>query len=47
MDTMTDGELAVQEAKKATRLEILRMLDKVTSLDDLEQVKAEIEAKTR
>lgn len=44
---MTDGELAVQEAKRATRLEILRLLDKVQSLDDLEKVKAEIEAKSQ
>mgnify|MGYP006872322363 FL=1 len=47
MNDMTDGELAVLKAEKAVRLEILRMLDKVKSLEDLEQVKAEIEAKAQ
>ena len=47
MNEMTDGELAVLKAEKAVRLEILRMLDKVKTLEDLEQVKAEIEAKTQ
>lgn len=47
MNEMTDGELAVLKAEKAVRLEILRMLDKVTSLEELEQIKAEIEAKAQ
>lgn len=44
---MTDGELAVQKAERAVRLEILRLLDKVTSLEELEAVKKEIEAKAQ
>lgn len=43
----TPTEIAVNEAKKNAYLEVLRLLDKVTNLEELENVKAKIEAKTQ
>ena len=43
----TPTEIAVNEARKNAYLEVLRLLDKVNSLEELEDLKANLEAKTQ
>ncbi len=43
--TVTPTEIAVNEAKKNAILEVLRLLDKVKSLDELDKLKAQLETK--
>ncbi len=43
----TATEIAVSEAKKNAYLEILRMLDKVTTLEEIDKIKANLEAKAQ
>lgn len=43
--TVTATEIAVKEAKKNAILEVLRLLDQVKSLEELDQLKAQLEAK--